>query len=79
MIDNFSTLLGRVDDFDGGRVVLRRHPRRRLRLRRGGALSSDGSFDTRQRGSNSSISMLEPAKSSEAINISFDASLRDKS
>ncbi|GMF20150.1 unnamed protein product [Phytophthora fragariaefolia] len=43
-----------------------------------GALSSDGSFDTRQRGSNSSISMLELAESSETINISFDALLGDK-
>ncbi|GMF15525.1 unnamed protein product [Phytophthora lilii] len=43
-----------------------------------GALSSDGSFDTRQRGSNSSISMLELAESNEGINISFDALLGDK-
>ncbi|KAI9988433.1 hypothetical protein PInf_021845 [Phytophthora infestans] len=43
-----------------------------------GALSSDGSFDTRQRGSNSSISMLELTESSDPINISFDAMLGDK-
>ncbi|KAE8956010.1 hypothetical protein PF011_g31620, partial [Phytophthora fragariae] len=42
------------------------------------ALSSDGSFVTRQRGSNSSISMLELAESSETINISFNALLGDK-
>lgn len=43
-----------------------------------GALSSDGSFDTRQRGSNSSISMLELTESSDPINISFDAMLGEK-
>ncbi|POM62055.1 hypothetical protein PHPALM_28831, partial [Phytophthora palmivora] len=43
-----------------------------------GALSADGSFDTRQRGSNSSISMLELTESSDPINISFDAMLSDK-
>jgi len=43
-----------------------------------GALSSDGSFDTRQRGSNSSISMLELTSSNEGINVSFDAMLGDK-
>ncbi|KAE9262798.1 hypothetical protein PR003_g33405 [Phytophthora rubi] len=41
-------------------------------------LSSDGSFATRQRGFNSSISILKLAKSSETINISFDALLGDK-
>ncbi|KAG7384743.1 Ankyrin repeat and EF-hand domain-containing protein 1 [Phytophthora pseudosyringae] len=43
-----------------------------------GALSSDGSFDTRQRGSNASISMLELTESNDPINISFDAMLGDK-
>ncbi|KAG6584615.1 transient receptor potential ca2 channel (trp-cc) family protein [Phytophthora cinnamomi] len=108
MIGNFSTLVGRIDDFDeeeelsyagiqdddfdsdeeveveeNGEVravqeeapsfsrAMRQHPAL-------GALSSDGSFDTRQRGSNSSISMLELAESSETINISFDALLGDK-
>ncbi|KAL4129127.1 hypothetical protein PRIC2_005138 [Phytophthora ramorum] len=43
-----------------------------------GALSSDGSFDRRQRGSNSSISMLELTESNDGINIIFDAMLGDK-
>ncbi|KAE8905299.1 hypothetical protein PF002_g15292 [Phytophthora fragariae] len=106
MIGNFSTLVGRVDDFDeddelcyagiqdddldsdeevevevesGQMRVVQEAPSFSRALQRHpalGALSSDGSFDTRQRGSNSSISMLELAESSE--NISFDALLGDK-
>ncbi|KAF4321391.1 hypothetical protein BBO99_00004952 [Phytophthora kernoviae] len=43
-----------------------------------GAFSSDGSFETRQRGSNSSISMLESVDTGDAINFSFDALLGDR-
>ncbi|KAG7396591.1 Ankyrin repeat and EF-hand domain-containing protein 1 [Phytophthora boehmeriae] len=43
-----------------------------------GAFSSDGSFETRQRGSNSSISMLESIDTGDTINFSFDAMLGDR-
>ncbi|EGZ12476.1 hypothetical protein PHYSODRAFT_355212 [Phytophthora sojae] len=109
MIGNFSTLVGRIDDFDEEdelsyagiqdddfdsdeeeveengevRVVQEEAPSfsRAMQMQQHpalGALSSDGSFDTRQRGSNSSISMLELAESGDSVNISFDALLGDK-
>ncbi|CEG47002.1 transient receptor potential ca2 channel (trp-cc) family protein [Plasmopara halstedii] len=43
-----------------------------------GAPSCDGHYDTRQRGSNSSISMMELTESSDSININYDAMLGDK-
>ncbi|RLN94784.1 hypothetical protein BBJ28_00006613, partial [Nothophytophthora sp. Chile5] len=50
-------------------------PRQRPLL---GVLSSDGSFEARQQGSASSISMLELVDSNEAINVSVDAMLGDR-